>query len=115
MYTAHIVKLCCFVGNNKPDWRDLESKIVTQCGAYWDKLGLKLGLPKHVIDNIDMDHAYHPQRSVACCREVLVQWLQQIPLPTWGKLEDAIKEVEEDITLEIGNYIATVWHNYFKS
>lgn len=49
-----------------------------------------------------MDHAYHPYRSVSCCREVFREWLQQISLPTWGKLEDAVKEVEEDIKLGKG-------------
>lgn len=52
-----------------------------------------------------MDHAYHPERSVACCRRMLTLWLQQIPLPTWGKLVDAINEVEEDIKVDIGGCV----------
>lgn len=54
-----------------------------------------------------MDHAYHPKRSEACCRRVLLQWLQEIPLPTWGKLEDAIKEVEEDIKYDEGRLLCS--------
>ena len=91
-----------FIGDSKPDYRDLESRIVDHCGAFWDKLGLKLGLTQHDIDNISMDHAYHPERSVACCRRMLVQWLRQSSSATWGKLEDAINEVEEDKKFDKG-------------
>ena len=27
------------------------------------------------------------------CREMLMMWLQIIPSPTWGKLDDAIKSM----------------------
>jgi len=100
----HLYNDNCVTGDDKPDYRDLERKIVGRCGSYWEKLGLKLGLAEHVIDNISMDHAYHPERSVACCREVLVQWLRQLPSPTWGKLEDAINKVEEDKKINEGTY-----------
>ena len=56
-----------------------------------------------MIDNIRMDHAYHPEASVASCRRILQQWLQEIPFPTWGKLEDAIKQIEEDIKFAKGS------------
>lgn len=52
-----------------------------------------------------MDHAYHPEASVASCRRMLEHWLQEISHPTWGKLEDAIKDVEDDIKFAKGSLL----------
>lgn len=37
---------------------------------------------------------------------MLKQWLKEVPSPTWGKLSDAIKEIEAEINItpETGNY-----------
>ena len=42
------------------------------------------------IANISRDY---PNRAVDACREMLMMWLQIIPSPTWGKLDDAIKSM----------------------
>jgi len=31
---------------------------------------------------------------IECCRAMLAQWLTEIPLPNWGKLDDAINNIK---------------------
>ena len=72
---------------------DLYSNVVYQYAAQWEQLGLGLGLQHYDIANISKDNAHNPDRSVTCFRTVLGKWLQNISLPTWGKLDDVIKSL----------------------
>ena len=74
--------------------RDLHSNIVRQYAVQWGRLGLELGLQEYDIANISKDNEHNPHRSVTCCRAMLEQWLREIPSPTWGKLDDAIKNIK---------------------
>ena len=69
---------------------ELYTNVVHQYAAQWEQLGLKLGLQHYDIANISKDNAYNPDQSVTCCRTVLEKWLQNFPLPTWGKLVEVI-------------------------
>ena len=69
---------------------ELYTNVVHQYAAVWEQLGLKLGLQHYDIANISKDNAYNPDRSITCCRTVLEKWLQTVPSPTWGKLNDVI-------------------------
>ena len=69
---------------------ELYTYVVHQYAAHWEQLGLKLGLQHYDIANISKDNAHNPDRSVTCCRTVLEKWLQIVPSPTWGKLDDVI-------------------------
>ena len=73
---------------------DLHSNIVRQYAVQWERLGLELGLQDYDIANISKDNEHNPNRSVTCCRAMLEQWLREIPSPTWGKLDDAIKNIK---------------------
>ena len=42
------------------------------------------------IANIVKDYR---NQSVDACREMMIMWLQTVPSPTWGKLEDAISSL----------------------
>ena len=75
--------------------RDLNRYIVEQQAAQWERLGLELGLKDYHIANISKDN---PNRSVTCCREVLQKWLQIDPSATWGKLDDAVKNIKLSTT-----------------
>ena len=67
--------------------------IIPQYAAHWREIGIELELKDYHLDNIDLDNAYHPYRTVQCFRCVLEQWLKEISSPTWGKLDDAIKGI----------------------
>ena len=71
--------------------RDLNRYIVEQQAALWERLGLELGLKDYHIANISKDN---PNRSVTCCREVLQKWLEIDTSATWGKLDDAVKNIK---------------------
>jgi len=80
-------------GDDRPALTDLLSNVVEQCAAYWEKLASLLGLKDYQIASISKNNEYNPNRAVACCRAVLEKWLKEIPSPTWGKLEDSVKEL----------------------
>ena len=73
--------------------RDLHINVVHQYAAYWERLGLKLGLQGYDIANISKDNARISDQSVTCCAIMLEKWLQFVHSPTWGKLDDAIKSL----------------------
>jgi len=71
---------------------DLHNYIIKQYAAKWDRLGLELGLEGYEVDNISVNNAYHPNRIVQCCANMLKLWLQKYPA-TWSKLDDAVKKI----------------------
>ena len=90
----YLVSLNLFT-DNKPDLPSLLDRIVhKQYAIHWEKLGMKLGLADHHINAISDNNKYNPNRVEDCCTAVLKQWLKEVPSPTWGKLNDAVKEIE---------------------
>ena len=83
-----------YTGDDKPRMTELLSNIVVQYAAHWERLGLELGLKDYHIANISADNVHNPHRSVDSCRAVLEQWLREMPSPTWGKLDDAVKKIK---------------------
>ena len=79
--------------------RDLSKHIVEQQAAQWERLGLELKLKDYHIANISKDNEHNPNRSVTCCRAMLEQWQREIPSATWGKLDDAIKNIKIPSTI----------------
>ena len=69
--------------------------IIPQYAARWREIGTELQLKQYHLDNIDLDNAYHPCRTVQCFRCLLEQWLKEISSPTWGKLDDAIQGINQ--------------------
>ena len=86
----------CYHTDDRPDMRDLHSNmyIVRQYAAQWERVGLELGLQDYDIANISKDNEHNPNRSVIFCRVMLEQWQREIPSATWGKLDDAIKNIK---------------------
>ena len=82
-------KIIFSAGNDKPDLCDLSLNVIHQHAAHWETLGALLGLQDYDIANISRDH----NRAVDACREMLMMWLRVVPVPTWGKLDDAIKSL----------------------
>ena len=88
-----IIKSFAITGDDKPSMGELYGNVVHQYASQWEQLGLKLRLQHYDIANISKDNAYNPDRSVTCCIRVLEKWLQFVPSPTWGKLDDVIKSL----------------------
>ena len=73
-----------------------------ECATKWEKIGLCLGLPKHLLDEIEKRNR---EDSVQCLDEMLSCWLKQTelisgyPLPSWRVLCNAIHEAGENPAL----------------
>ena len=79
-------------GNDKPVLTELLSNVIPQHATHWEDLGALLGVEHHHIDVIARDYR---NQSVNACKEMMINWLQTVPSPTWGKLEDAINSLKE--------------------
>ena len=84
--------------DERPYMKDLNRHVVVQQAANWERLGLKLGLKEYHTASISKDNEDCPNRSVACCRAMLEQWLSETPSPTWGKLQDAVMRMSNSST-----------------
>ena len=71
--------------------QELSLHIIHQYASHWKDLGALLGLEDYHIANIAKDY---PCDSVDACRKMLMLWLQHVPSPTWGKLDDAITSLK---------------------
>ena len=78
--------------------KELHNNIVRQYATQWNMLGLQLGLEEYDIANIFKNNAHLSRRVEACCAAMLEQWLTEIPSPTWGKLDDAIRKINLPLT-----------------
>ena len=80
--------------------RDLQSNIVRQYAVQWKELGLELGLENCDIINISENNSSRKQRQAeVCCYQMLQKWLEIDPSATWGKLDDAIKNIKLPSTI----------------
>ena len=61
---------------------------------YWEALGSKLGLTNDQIVIISDNNKNNPKKAQDCCTAMLREWLRIDPLPSWGKLNDAINKIE---------------------
>ena len=74
----------------KPKIEDIITIIVPRIMAEWQKVGYCLGIEQHTVDALEKDHKY----CEACCENLLKTWLCKNHNPTWKKLVDGIKKVE---------------------
>ena len=58
----------------------------------WYKLGLELGLSKSVLNDIKISNPFSPKR---CKLETLTSWTRRDPNPSWEKLINVLKMMEE--------------------
>ena len=78
------------IGDDIPEMKELYNHVIHRYAAQWQELGVLLGLEDYNIVNISKSKA---NEVVDCCRDMLRMWLQSICSPTWGKLEDAIRQL----------------------
>jgi len=82
-----------FTGDDKPDWRDLHSNVVSQYAVHWEAIGAELGLKHHHIANILEDHQNRIEKA---CSAMMRKWLDMGSSPTWGTLDDAIDKIMKE-------------------
>ena len=91
------------VAGSSIDINDLDDvlRLLTACGfskKRWYELGLRLGLLKGTLDEIE---ANHPNDVSHCLTECLSQWLRRADNvdsrggATWNSLSDALKSINE--------------------
>ena len=86
--------IICFILDDKADLCSLLDIILHKRYAiHWEKLGLKLGVADHDLEFISENNKHNPNRVKDCCTDMLRNWLKG-PSPTWGKFNDAVKEIE---------------------
>lgn len=95
--------------------KELHNDIVRQYATQWNMLGLQLGLKEYDIANIFKNNERVSRRVEACCTAMLEQWLTEIPLPTWGKLDDAIGKINLPLTDSCALTTKEGNHGYFCS
>ena len=103
-------------GDDRPDMRDLNRHIVEQQAAQWERLGLELGLQDYHIANISTNNSSYKQRQVeVCCSQMLQKWLEIDSSATWGKLDDAIKNIKLPSTTSQVSTVKRGNHGYCHS
>ena len=98
-----IFLVTCFLGDAKPDWRDLTLSVIPKYAVCWETLGAILGLQEHEIAVISRNNA--KLGAVEGCTEMMRKWLQSIEQPTWGKLDDAVKLLKGIYRLSYNHYL----------
>ena len=66
--------------------------IIEQIAAYWEELGLELGLVDYILNNILSNNDYYPNKTERCCYEMFTTLLRS-EMPTWDELDDAINRL----------------------
>ena len=88
-----------YIGNDRPTVKELNNHVVEQYAIHWRQLGAELGLKDFHIANITENNASRQLRLVEhCSSQMLQKWLEINPLATWGKLDDAVKNIKSSTT-----------------
>ena len=86
---------------------DLYAKVIRkQFAIHWKRLGLKLGLTNDLMEIISYNNIHNPNRAQDCCTAMFVEWLKDVPSPTWGKLSDAINEIMTGGEIDVNTSVA---------
>ena len=87
---------------------ELQKNVIHQYAAQWENLGILLEVEdSHITDTARNNH----NQSVNACAEMLTKWLQAVPSPTWGKLQDSINSLNKIMASKpSGMYFHTCIH-----
>ena len=80
-----------FVGNKRPELKDIEDHVVIKCAPIWKRLGQNLDIDDDLLNIIEKDS---PQDCVNCCSKMLHEWLDTNPNASWGILLDAVNKAQ---------------------
>ena len=83
-----------FLGNNRPELKDVNNYVVIKCATKWKQLGENLNIDEDLLNIIDKDN---PNNCENCCSKVLSLWLDLNPNASWGILLDAVDKAKNTI------------------
>ncbi len=63
------------------------SELCEHVGGEWENIGLALGLKSGILDGLKGDH----KRPGDCLRDMLKEWLNRSPDPSWQSLIKALR------------------------
>jgi len=81
-----------FLGNEKPQFKDLENYVVIKYATIWKQLGINLNINEDLLNLIEKDN---PSSCENCCSKMLSNWLDLTPEASWGMLLDAVDKLQE--------------------
>jgi len=75
--------------SGKPTLQELSSHVIVKVAKKWHSLGIQLGLPPELLNNIEQNHSKDTQR---CCEEIFKEWVVRPELePSWSSLIEALE------------------------
>ena len=80
-----------YVGNKRPELKDIEDHVVIKCATIWKQLGKNLNIDDNLLNIIEKDNAHN---CVNCCSKVLHEWLDTNPNASWKILLDAVNKAQ---------------------
>ena len=83
-----------FLGNNRPELKDINSYVVTKCATKWKHVGENLNIDEDLLNIIEEDN---PNNCENCCSEVLSLWLDLNPNASWNILLDAVDKTRNTV------------------
>ena len=76
-----------FLGNSRPELKDINNYVVIKCATEWKQLGENLNIDEDLLNIIDKDN---PNNCENCCSKMLSSWLDLDPNASWSILLDAV-------------------------
>ena len=80
-----------FVGNKRPELKDIEDHVVIKYATIWKQLGKYLDIDNDLLNIIEKDN---PRDCVNCCSKMLHEWLDTNPNASWGILLEAANKAQ---------------------
>jgi len=88
----------CVLGNEKPQFKDLENYVVIKYATIWKQLGKNLNINEDLLNIIEKDN---PLSCENCCSKMLSDWLDLTPEASWGMLLDAVEKLQDKLNTTV--------------
>jgi len=82
------------LGDEKPQFKDLENYVVIKYATTWKQLGKNLNINEDLLNIIEKDN---PLSCENCCSKMLSDWLDLTPEASWGMLFDAVEKLQDKL------------------
>ena len=81
-----------------PELKDVFGELLC-LAAQWRTIGTLLGIPAHILDNVQRDEA---KNGTQCClQRMLSEWFGHTNLPSWKDVADAVERCNRKKAREI--------------
>ena len=80
-----------FLGNSRPELKNIENYVVIKCATMWKQLGKNLDIDDDLLNIIEKDN---PDSCENCCSKMLSEWLDLNPNASWRILLDAVNKAQ---------------------